>query len=489
VTTSRTIVQPSKAPATTGSGWLLLAACAYLAFVIYGSLVPLDFQPLPLANAWAAFKDIRYLPLGVASRADWVANILLFVPLSFLWLGVLWPTRHRAARLLAAVFVVLACAALGVLIEFLQLFFPPRTVSVNDVLAETLGAGVGVAAWWLWGTQVVAWFSRWSRAHLGHDVAKQLLTAYLFLLLGYNVLPLDITINPVDLFHKWREGRVIVLPFSASFPTIAQAAYELLTDIGIWVPAAFLWRRSTGRSLGNVVSMTLLAAAGLEFVQFFIFSRVTDVTDVITAGLGGAIGGLLGKHLGRQSPRVGADSSSGRLSARSLILWLLGLALIVGALVLIFWYPFEFSTERAFVKERLAQLRRAPFTAYYYGTEFRAVTEVLHKLGFFLPLGAWLALGAGRLAARYRIAGALIHAACLLLIGAVAAMIEAGQLFLPGKNADLTDWFLEFAGGAVGYFGLRLVSPVWNSSAFASPTDGTISASHCDQADAATRSR
>ncbi len=32
-----------------------------------------------------------------------------------------------------------------------------------------------------------------------------------------------------------------------------------------------------------------------------------------------------------------------------------------------------------------------PFEAYYYGTEFRAATEVFHKVVFFIPLGAILA--------------------------------------------------------------------------------------------------
>ena len=62
--------------------WLTLG---YTAFVIYGSLVPLRFRARPLDEAWAYFQQIPYLELGIGSRADWVANILLFVPLAFLW--------------------------------------------------------------------------------------------------------------------------------------------------------------------------------------------------------------------------------------------------------------------------------------------------------------------------------------------------------------------------------------------------------------------
>ena len=68
---------------------LWLAALAYTAFVIYGSLVPLDFHALPWDEAVARFGAIPFLKLGIGSRADWVANLLLFIPLTFLWMGAL----------------------------------------------------------------------------------------------------------------------------------------------------------------------------------------------------------------------------------------------------------------------------------------------------------------------------------------------------------------------------------------------------------------
>ena len=58
----------------------------YAAFVVYGSLVPLEYRPLPPGEAWARFQQIPYLNLGVGSRADWVANGVLYVPLGFLLL-------------------------------------------------------------------------------------------------------------------------------------------------------------------------------------------------------------------------------------------------------------------------------------------------------------------------------------------------------------------------------------------------------------------
>jgi hypothetical protein len=54
--------------------WLALA---YAVFVVYGSLVPLEFRALPLDEAWSRFQHMPFLDLGLGSRADWVANGVL----------------------------------------------------------------------------------------------------------------------------------------------------------------------------------------------------------------------------------------------------------------------------------------------------------------------------------------------------------------------------------------------------------------------------
>ena len=67
---------------------LTLAWLGWLVFVVYGSLVPLDYVALPLDHALAAFRNIPFLSLGLDSRADWVANGVLYAPLGSLAEGV-----------------------------------------------------------------------------------------------------------------------------------------------------------------------------------------------------------------------------------------------------------------------------------------------------------------------------------------------------------------------------------------------------------------
>ena len=459
---SRGDVEPPITPSVSNRYLLLWVALGYTAFAVYGSLVPLDFHPHPLREAWESFQRIPYLELGIGSRADWVANILLFVPLAFFWLGALWPNSGQIARVLASGLVLLCCIGLSAAIEFTQFFFPPRTVSLNDIIAETIGAAVGVALWWSTGGRVSGWLRAWSGAHSRAGIPRRFLHAYLFLLLGYGLLPLDLTISVVEIYHKWEEGKVLLVPFSAVYENPALRIYALLADVAIWIPAAFLWKLSSSRSVRTVVLYVLACATTIEVLQLFVYSRVTSTTDILTAGCGAAIGALLAERL---RPSVGHHGSLPRTHSIGVwaLLWVLALAGWLTVLMVVFWYPFDFSNDWGFVHGRVAALKRVPFEAYYYGTEFRAVTEVFHKTGFFFPLGALLAIGALGLRRWLRIPAVLLHAVSALVIACAAAGIEVGQVFLPGKVADTTDWFLETLGGLVGYLCMLVLSPVWRS--------------------------
>jgi len=76
------------------------------------------------------FNISFYFDLG-----DFIINILLFLPVGFLYR---LSTRQRGAFLLGA--------AISICIEITQLFIPVRTSSAIDLLANTLGAGLGAMA-------------------------------------------------------------------------------------------------------------------------------------------------------------------------------------------------------------------------------------------------------------------------------------------------------------------------------------------------------
>jgi glycopeptide antibiotics resistance protein len=431
-------------PGATGNprGLLWLAALVYTVFVIYGSLVPLEFRAKPWDEAVAQFSAIPFLKLGIGSRADWMANLLLFIPLSYLWMGALTAGGGRLRDAFASLALIPAAVMLSLGIEFTQLFFPQRTVSQNDILAEGLGGLIGVLAWWATGSRFVDWLLSWQHTHARAALAERLAWLYLAGVLIYNVLPLDLTISAVEIFHKWRDGNVNLIPFGRLQDDAAYALYEVATDALIWTPLALLWRLDGTRSAWRAWGMTLATAAGLEVMQLFVYSRVSDVTDLFTAALGAALGCFIGARL---AAREAAAGPSLAWSA-----WL-PFALAAGwmaALLFVFWFPFDFHTDGAFIKSRLDFVQRVPFEVYYFGTEFRAITEVLRKTLFFSPLGGLLAWGVARQPWRWR---SPLFALAMLVLMLMPALIELGQVMLPEKIADTTDWLLAWLGGLAGY--------------------------------------
>ena len=436
---------------------LTMAAVLYTTFVIYGSLVPLQFQALPWDTALARFEAIPFLQLAIGSRADWVANLLLFIPLTYLWMAVLSCGGSRTGQVFATILLIPSATALSMAIEFTQIFFPARTVSQNDIMAETLGGLFGVGLWWLTGQRFIVWLESWTRAQSNTEFAERLAWTYLAGLVVYNVLPLDLTINPVDLFHKWREGRLNLLPF-ASLPTGSSAAvYELLSDVLLWVPVAILWRLTGTRSVWQIWCLTVLIACGLEFMQIFVYSRSSDVTDVLSAALGAALGVWVGAQV---ATRAAPDSEAPRWSPWLPFVLALGWAVVV---LVVFWFPFDFRTDGAFIKSRLGFVYRVPFETYYVGSEFRAITAVLNKVIFFVPLGGAWAWGITRSSWYWR---AWLFALAMVALITLPIVVELGQVMLPDKVPDTVDALFGCLGGFVGYgLARRMLRAPWHRSA------------------------
>src|ERR1700730_14043255 len=105
-----------------------LAAFVWAVFVVYGSLLPFDYTPQPFDLALEQFRHIALLDIGTGDRADWMANLLLYVPLAFLCTAGLDRPGTRIRRTFETVLILLVLCALATAIEFAQIFFPPRTV-------------------------------------------------------------------------------------------------------------------------------------------------------------------------------------------------------------------------------------------------------------------------------------------------------------------------------------------------------------------------
>ena len=437
-------------------GGLLLG---YAAFIVYGSLVPLNFHALPWAEASQRFLQLGFPTAEQLSRVDVAVNVLLTLPLAFLLREWLPAAAGVPARLLSAVLMWLGCGLFSMGVEFTQVYFPGRTVSLSDIAAQTVGSAIGLMLHMRSGPAARRWFGAWWGDESGMPLARHLLRGYLAAMLLFAVMPLDLTLSPVEIFHKFAAGHIFVLPFSDLRVGWAEALYETATDVVIWLPVGFLWRLN-GLDRRRIMVRGLLAALAIEIAQLFVMSRVTSTTDVLTGALGCVLGGQLPIHaFAAATPPVA--NTAPRMVDKRIALFI---ALFVGwalLTLLLFWYPFDVRADGVWLRQRLHDAWRPPFAALYQGSEFHALNEMLRKALVFLPAGLLWAgvLYRGSLLRPGRPAwhGRLWRWAGVGLIAALAALVELGQLFLVDKVSDMTDFTIESLGGWSGlWLGLRL---------------------------------
>ncbi|WP_263771543.1 VanZ family protein [Propionivibrio soli] len=419
----------------------------YLLLVIYGSWVPLRFTPIPLNVAVDAFLALPFHDQRIQSVTDWTVNFLLLIPLSFLVAQRIVGDRRGLIGMLLRLGVAGCGVGLAVFLEFSQLYFPPRTVSQRDVFALSLGGMVGVAAQYAWGHTVGNWLDAVWRMESKQDRLGRLLHIYLLIIFAFSMMPLDLTVSVVELYHKWREGRVVLLPFTGIKGSTAQSLYGYLTDVLIWLPVGVFWALRRRSSLLWTTLSTALAAAAIEGFQLFVYSRVTDTADILLAAAGGMAGGFAAAH-GRRWLALIAEAGPE--------FWFFGWVIVASIVLGVFWYPFGFQMPPAPLDDAWRAIARVPFLMLYQGSEYHAINELLRKTGFFMPVGVlWALFSAARargIPKRFR--PRLADVSGLAFVPFVS---EAGQLFLPGRYADLTDVLLGTLGGIAGLVLMRWI--------------------------------
>lgn len=432
-----------------GRRWLFVGAIFSLLFLCYGSLVPLDFEYKPFGEAWAYFVKLLFEGLDITSRTDLGENFLLMIPVGFFCMGALWPNEQRRWIFPLATALWIVCLTSSFTIEFAQIFFRGRTPSFSDVLMQSIGSLAGIITWCLWGYKIWPhFFYSTGNGKTTRRVTK-ILWIYLLVLVGYSVVPLDVTINPYSIYKKYKAGRIVLLPFSFNYGHISELFYAVATDVLIWVPVGFLWCLSKVKKVLEACMWTLFAVVTLELTQIFISSRIFDLTDIILGSLGG-IGGVvlaLKIPIGEQSLLLLKNDSSNKykwtwIGLALFVVWLLCLALI-------FWFPYDILIERKFIESQLNRFFQVPFYAYYYSSGLTALTAVLRKTLFFVPLGVFAAIACRPLRS-FGVDSLLFLISLFSFIGA-AAIIELGQALIPTKMPDSTDLFFEAIGGLLGY--------------------------------------
>lgn len=429
-----------------------LLAAGFTALAIYGSLVPLAWRPLPLDEAVDRFAGLRWR-LSFESRTDWATNVLLFVPIGFCWLGAIIcdrPGRGRAAAVSPV--VIFACALLSVAVEFAQNWFPPRVPSPNDIAAETLGATLGTVLYLALGPTVTRWLASFSTPGRATGRLDRLLQAYLVGFVVYSLLPFDLTLRPTEILQKYREGKINFVPF-AHVRTDVMGWYDLISDVLLYVPvgmaAATLLtkRREPVRNFWGSVFWGMAIASGIELGQLLVMSRYTDVTQLVLAAAGVAVGAAAGRRW--LNPIAARTASSGPLSAAAPWTWPAATIIYCAFLLLFFWSPFHWIADPQLIEARRATFFEAPFSNLFWGTELNAATQVVRKGILFGLLGAMLP----QIAAAWTTSPVAYRWLLGLLVAATAAFsftIEIGQICLTNSTPSFSDSLLYISGSLAG---------------------------------------
>ena len=393
----------------------------YLLFIVYGSLVPLDFRPLPFDQAWTIFQHIPMYKLGVESRADWIANGVLYGPAGFLTAHVLHQILSKSHRPLLYLLAALLCISLAVGVEFTQIFFPPRTVSLNDLLAESLGSLIGL----LLGAKYSDWFRILLHAAFGNPrrLALRLGEAYLAAYVAFTLFPYDILLSGIELQQKLQSGNWGWL-LAGDLHEKILIALKLLSEIVLTLPFGFVLGYRSNRSAGFVPAAVLGLGLGvfIEVAQFFTASGVSEGLSVLTR-IAGTCGGLA---LWQRR----ADWSPERLAALTQRYALpLSIAYLLLLLQVNGWLSQRWSGI-GFAASRIGELHFLPFYYHYYTTEAKALFSLASVCLMYIPIG--LLIWSSR--------GSPSSAFFLALLA--ATLIETGKLFLQGMHPDPTNALL-----------------------------------------------
>lgn len=441
-----------------------IAAALMVALTVYGALLPFQFTPLTNDEARAAFHNIAVFPVDqLGARGDWVISTAQYVLLSFLVAAACTVGRHFRARLAAALAAALASATLALALEIAQMYFPPRTVSLNDIAVETTGGLLGAGLWLVFGRRVDEWIGRLGTVSTVARSANRLLPAYLLALFVIQLMPFDFVVSLSELEVKYDEGKIHLIPFHDLAPS--DGLMKALLNFTCFLPLGFLASvsRPTGNSRTRFPWAVLAVPVAVELLQLFAYSRSFDVTDILTGWIGVIAGARLAS-LARASwvlqPSAARRQSSG-----------VGWLVLFGAWLLIVlylnWRPFDFTTQaqrfhdpEEYTSWGLRRFAIAPFVDYYWGSKYNALDQFVRKGVSFLPLGVLFALAGREIFATgraYRVVAAAI---------AIGLVVEAGRYFLPTRSPSLTDVVIGCAGALAGYLLMRFVrATIWSDAA------------------------
>ena len=418
-------------------GWAT-AALLTTAFVVYGSLVPLNYTPLSFAEAWSRFQETRLLNLRLYSRADWIANGVLFFPVAFCWAATL-DCANRLLRIVRASLVWISCCVGAVALEFLQEFFPGRTVSLNDIYAEMIGATAGVVAWLALGARAHSLLDDlqgdWRRA------LSALTGLYFVFYVLVSLFPFDFVLSFDELSIRLQRRPVHWVGCTVGLRCLAGVLIEMGAIAPLGLALALLARPGCRPSTPKVLIFGAVVGIVVESIQLFTFSGNVNVLSVLWRSVGLLIGARVGEFLSGRPDLLRQVGDRRRLA----------LLIIPYMFVLAVGNRWQLKPPATLdvVLPKLSQMSYVPFYYHYYNPEVAALQKLLYHFAMYFPAGVmlWVMTTPGDLIRRGWIAGLL---GCF-----VALFFGLGRLFFGPGSPDPTNLLIGTFAGVAGFVSAR----------------------------------
>ena len=417
-----------------------LAFFAWLIFVVYGSLLPFELRGISLSEAIDTFSRIRFLDLGIVSRADWIANILLYIPLAFLacsWIG---GDSHRGPlKALAVPATLLICIGTAVAVEFTQTFYAPRTVSLNDLLAESIGTFLGIAIWSFYGTPIRKLLDAFAEGGRASIYAAISIYGIAYILLA--LFPYDFIISLDEL--KWKlSSDHLGWILAGSCGSWLRCGAQMLGEFLAIMPLGLLLSLANRRlSLTRVFVVGAGLSLFLELCQILLASGVSQGASILLRA-GGLVGGvMLGRFLHQQG--IGPIA---KLTRRFALF--LAIPYLIAVAALNSWFGSPWVDIGSAADRLLSDVRFLPFYYHYFSTETHAVASLLAQFTMYAPIGILIwARDIGTVRSPSRHFGVVGMAAAML-----ALPIELGKLFVPPQHPDFTNLLIAASGAMFAYW-------------------------------------
>ncbi len=387
---------------------------SYLVCIAIATLLKLGFDP-SVPHALTRLQRAFDPALSFRDIVDAARNIALFLGWGATWvLTSPAPTSRRDV-----VLATLWGMAASIVVETAQVFSQFRMASIVDVGTNTLGSLLGALTLWLAERRATSDLRRGTLIGIPGWIAGG---ALLMSAAGLTFAPSTRATRVIG----WGPTPMARAQFVADAPGVTVSWLALISDVAVWATVGIALAVAISDRTGRVRRSQLIAWLAITAMLLVVVHLGRSF-----AGLQREIGSWqvqsVAAAVGLVVGLVAVPSWRNRVSARSTRALQLGmLVAVLGAVTA--WSPASWALPRS-GNSGLDWRQLVPMMSLFQRQDLSSVFIVLQKAGIGAALGACLA-------ARTRMGEPLpgVRAAV-----AYAALLEAGQLLVPGRYPDVTD--------------------------------------------------